>query len=150
MNEELQKAQKAVKDWIDSFKNNKHTNFSDFNKGQNQAAKDNAVQLLDANGQAVVGPDGKPLAVDKKQANQVKSNRQQLDRLLKMKNPDARTRKEIERRQAFDDMFNGEKIKERMDKEKNALKAKEDADKKMRSDISALKKMLVDDNGVAL
>lgn len=150
LNEELQKAQRAVKDWIDSFKNNKHTNFADFNKGMNQAAKDNAVQVLDANGNAVVGPDGEPLTMDKKQANKVKSNRQQLDRLLKMKNPDARTRKEIERRQAFDDMFNGEKIKERMKKEEDARKAKEEADRKMRADIDALKKMIVDDNGVAI
>ena len=150
LNEELQKAQRAVRDWIDSFKNNKHTNFADFNKGQNQAAKDNAVQVLDANGEAVVGPDGEPLTMDKRQANKVKSNRQQLDRLLKMKNPDARTRKEIERRQAFDDMFNGEKIKERMQKEENARKAKEEADKKMRDDIDKLKKLFVDDNGAAV
>lgn len=58
--------------------------FADFNKQMNQAAKDNAVQIgVDAN--------GNPLAIDKKQANRVKSNRQQLDRLLKMRNPDART-----------------------------------------------------------
>ena len=150
MNEELQKAQKAVRDWIDSFKNNRHTNFADFNKAQNQAAKDNAVPVLDANGDAVVGPDGEPLTMDKRQANKVKSNRQQLDRLLKMRNPDARTRKEIERRQAFDDMFNGEKIKERMKKEEDARKAKEEADKKMRDDIDKLKKLFVDDNGAAV
>lgn len=58
--------------------------FADFNKQMNQAAKDNAVQIG-------VGPGGQPIAIDKKQANQVKSNRQQLDRLLKMRNPDART-----------------------------------------------------------
>lgn len=150
LNEELQKAQRAVKDWVDSFKNNRHTNFADFNKGQNQAAKDNAVPVLDANGNAVVGPDGEPLTMDKRQANKVKSNRQQLDRLLKMRNPDARTRKEIERRQAFDDMFNGEKIKERMKKEEDARKAKEEADKKMRDDIDKLKKLFVDDNGAAV
>ena len=150
LNEELQKAQRAVKDWVDSFKNNRHTNFADFNKRQNQAAKDSAVKVLDANGNAVVGPDGEPLTMDKKQANKVKSNRQQLQRLLKMRNPDARTLKEIERRQAFDDMFNGEKIKERMKKEEDARKAKEEADRKMRSNIEALKKMLVDDNGVAI
>lgn len=150
LNEELQKAQRAVKDWIDSFKNNKHTNFADFNKGMNQAAKDNAVQVLDANGEAVVGPDGEPLTMDKRQANKVKSNRQQLDRLLKMRNPDARTRKEIERRQAFDDMFSGEKIKERMKAEEDARKAKEEADEKMRENIRKLKEMLVDDNGAAV
>lgn len=76
LNEELQKAQRAVKDWIDGFNNNRHTNFADFNKGQNQAAKDNAVRVLDANGQAVVGPDGELLTMDKKQANKVKSNKQ--------------------------------------------------------------------------
>ena len=150
LNEELQKAQRAVKDWIDGFKNNRNTNFADFNKEQNQAAKDNAVQVLDANGNAVVGPDGQPLTMDKRQANKVKSNRQQLDRLLKMRNPDARTQKEIERRQAFDDMFNPEKLKERMRKEEDARKAKEQADKTMRDNIAALKKMLVDDNGVAI
>lgn len=150
LNEELQKAQRAVREWIDSFNNNRHTNFADFNKGQNQAAKDNAVQVLDANGKAVVGPDGEPLTMDKRQANKVKSNRQQLDRLLKMRNPDARTRKEIERRQEFDDMFNGEKIKERMKKEEDVRKAKEAADRKMRADIDALKRMLVDNNGVAI
>lgn len=150
LNEELQKAQRAVREWIDSFNNNRHTNFADFNKGQNQAAKDNAVQVLDANGKAVVGPDGEPLTMDKRQANKVKSNRQQLDRLLKMRNPDARTRKEIERRQEFDDMFNGEKIKERMKKEEDVRKAKEEADRKMRADIDALKRMIVDNNGVAI
>lgn len=135
LNNELQKAQKAVNDWINNLNDNKHTNFSDFNKAQNQAAKDNAVQIgVDAN--------GNPIAIDKKQANQVKSNRQQLDRLLKMRNPDARTQKEIERRQAFDDMFNPEKLKERQKAAEQLEKQKAEAEKKMQKDIADINKKL--------
>lgn len=67
-----------------------------------------------------------------------------------MKNPDARTRKEIERRQAFDDMFNGEKIKERMKAEKDARSKRDKAVEDMKSDISKLRKMFVDENGAAI
>lgn len=143
LNEKLAKAKNAVNDWIANLKNNRSLRFSDFNKAQNQAAKDNAVQLG-------VDADGNPIAIDKKQANQVKSNRQQLDRLLKMRNPDARTQKEIERRQAFDDMFNPEKLKERQKAAEQLEKQKAEAEKKMQQNIEALKKMLVDNNGVAI
>lgn len=143
LNEKLAKAKNAVNDWVANLKNNRSLRFSDFNKAQNQAAKDNAVQLG-------VDADGNPIAIDKKQANQVKSNRQQLDRLLKMRNPDARTQKEIERRQAFDDMFNPEKLKERQKAAEQLEKQKAEAEKKMQQNIEALKKMLVDNNGVAI
>lgn len=135
MNEQLAKAKDAVENWIQNLDANRHTNFSDFNKAQNQAAKDNAVQIgVDAN--------GNPIAIDKKQANQVKSNRQQLDRLLKMRNPDARTQKEIERRQAFDDMFNPEKLKERQKAAEQLEKQKAEAEKKMQKDIADINKKL--------
>lgn len=143
LNEKLAKAKNAVNDWVANLKNNRNLGFSDFNKAQNQAAKDNAVQIG-------VDADGNPIAIDKKQANQVKSNRQQLDRLLKMRNPDARTQKEIERRQAFDDMFNPEKLKERQKAAEQLEKQKAEAEKKMQQNIEALKKMLVDNNGVAI
>lgn len=135
LNEKLAKAKNAVNDWIANLKNNRNLSFSDFNKAQNQAAKDNAVQIgVDAN--------GNPIAIDKKQANQVKSNRQQLDRLLKMRNPDARTQKEIERRQAFDDMFNPEKLKERQKAAEQIEKQKAEAEKRMQKDIADINKKL--------
>ena len=43
LNEKLAKAKNAVNDWITNLKNNRNLGFSDFNKAQNQAAKDNAV-----------------------------------------------------------------------------------------------------------
>lgn len=135
LNKELQKAQKAVNDWINNLNSNKRTSFSDFNKAQNQAAKDNAVQIG-------VDADGNPIAIDKRQANQVKSNRQQLDRLLKMRNPDARTQKEIERRRAFDDMFNPEKLKERQKAAEQIEKQKAEAEKRMQKDIADINKKL--------
>jgi len=67
-----------------------------------------------------------------------------------MRNPDARTQKEIERRQAFDDMFNPEKLKERQKAAEQLEKQKAEAEKKMQQNIEALKKMLVDNNGVAI
>lgn len=141
LNKQLEQAKKAVQDWVANFNNNRNVGFGEFNKAQNEAGK--MVQLA-------VDTNGNPIEIDKKQANKVAANRRELDRLLKMRNPDARTRKEIERRQAFDDMFNPEKLKERMKKEDDARKAKEQADKTMRDNIAALKKMLVDDNGVAI
>lgn len=143
LNEQLEKAKDAVESWIANLDANKHLNFADFNRQMNDAAKANAVQIG-------VDGDGNPIAIDKRQANKVKSNRQQLDRLLKMRSPDARTRKEIERRQAFDDMFNPDKLAERRKAAERLEKQKAEAEKKMQDDIHRLKKMLVDDNGVAL
>ena len=67
--------------------------------------------------------------MDKKQANAVKSNKQLLDRITnkydkdgdgklsedEMKKMDDRSRKEYERRLAFDEQFNPEKITEKQD-----------------------------------
>lgn len=108
-----------------------------------QFDRDNAVQLgVDAN--------GNPIAVDKNQANEIRRNRERLEGLLKIKKPNEGALKEIARRKAFDDMFNPEKLKERQKAAEKLEKEKLEAEKKMQTNIAALKKMLVDNNGVAI
>lgn len=143
LNKQLDDAKKAVKDWIENLDKRKGQSFGDFNKEMNKAAKDNAVQIG-------VDADGNPISIDKKQENQVKSNKQNLDRLLKIKNPNAQVKAEIERRQAFDDMFNPEKLKERQKAAEELEKKKLAAEQKMQEDIHNLKLMLVDNKGVAI
>lgn len=47
-------------------------------------------------------------------------------------------------------MFNPEKLKERQAALQKLERERAEAEKKMKNDIAALKKMLVDNNGVAL
>lgn len=47
-------------------------------------------------------------------------------------------------------MFNPEKLKERREAAQKLEKEKADAEKQMKGDIHALKKLLVDDNGAAI
>lgn len=163
LNKELDKAKDAVKDWVSNFNANQNLDFGKFNKKQNDKDKANAVPLV-LDGKPINDANGQPLALNKKQANRVKANRQILDNLRKrfdkngdgniddneMAKMDSRTKKEFLRRQAFDDMFNPQKIADRMKAEEDARKKKEAEDKKMRSDIHQLKEMLVDKDGLAI
>lgn len=141
LNDQIASARKSVQDWIANLNSHRNASFSDFSKAQNDAAKQ--VQLG-------VDENGNPITIDKKQANRIKSNRQNLDRLLKMKNPNKQVQDEIAKRQAFDDMFNPEKLKERREAAQKLEKEKAEAEKKMKDDIHKLKQMFVDNNGVAL
>lgn len=127
-NDKLAQARSALNDWVANLNNGGGNNFGDWNKQQNQAEK-GKVQAMGADGKPVMGADGKPVMIDKKQANAVKSNKQLLDRMTnkydkdgdgklsedEMKKMDDRSRKEYERRLAFDEQFNPEKITEKQD-----------------------------------
>lgn len=127
-NDKLAQARNALNNWIDNLTSGAGNNFGDWNQLQNQGEK-GKVQAVGADGKPVMGADGKPVLMDKKQANAVKSNKQILDRMTnrydkdgdgklsedEMKKMDDRSRKEYERRLAFDEQFNPEKITEKQD-----------------------------------
>ena len=157
LSKEMEKSKKAVNDWIAGLKQNAGvgarkgygTSFGDFQKQRNEDKKNNQM-LMGPDGKPILGPDGQPIKIGKGQQKEVERNRRELERLKKIRNPSKQVKDWIDQRQAFDDMFNPQKYLEELKKQKEIEAQKRKAEEEMKTDIKAIKKWVVDENGAAL
>jgi len=145
LNANIEKAQKAIKDWTANFQNARNIN-AEKGKGFINADDIAKARREDKRNNVVIGQDanGEDIKISKKQQRAAEINKRELDKLLKIpeKNLSDAQKKKLKERMEFDDLFNPDKIKKRQNDLKAAEKAKDDMMKKEAQDVADIKALL--------